>query len=442
MDYLIGNGVLITRSNKTPFFEQGCVAVDGNIIAEVGVTAQLKAKYSDVPFYDAAGGLIMPGLINTHGHIYSALARGMILQDGKVSKNFTQILENLWWRLDRALHIPEIQSSAYTTLIDGVRNGVTTVFDHHASAGQVPGSLAAIADVAQQVGVRASLCYEVSDRDGREIADAGIRENADFIANAKAQNSDMLVAMFGLHASFTLSDDTLARCTDAAGDAGFHVHVAEGIGDLIDCQRKYSKRVVERLNDVGILKSNTIAVHCIHIDELEMDILKDTDCIVVHNPESNMGNAVGCADVLTMMQKGITVGLGTDGFTTDMFESLKAANILHKHQQGDPSAAWAQVPQMLFENNAAICGRFFQRKIGVLEPGALADIIVLDYMAPTPITEQNLDSHILFGLMGKNVRTTIIDGRFVMKDREIVTVEEEKVYAKSRKVAQEFWKRV
>ena len=439
---LIGNGKLITQNETCPLIEDGCVVVDANVIADFGTTQEMKQKYPQGTFYDAAGRVIMPGLINTHGHIYSAFARGMILKDSKVSKNFSQILENLWWRVDRALQLPEIEYSAYATYIEGIKNGVTTVYDHHASAGHVPDSLFTIADVAKKLGVRTSLCYEVSDRDGKEIAELGIKENADFIKYANEQDNDMIKGLFGLHASFTLSDETLEKCVVTADGAGFHVHVAEGIDDLYDSLEKYGKRVVERLFDAKILGSQTLAVHCIHINGREMDILKHTDTMVVHNPESNMGNAVGCSAVLQMMDKGIMMGLGTDGYTTDMLESFKVANILHKHNMGDPSVAWGETAQMLLKNNAAICARHFEKPLGIIEKGALADIIVVDYDAPTPVTADNIASHILFGMMGRSVVSTMINGEFVMKDREIVTVDESKVMKKTREIAIDFWKRV
>lgn len=438
----IGNGTLITRDGDNPFIENGCVVVDGNRITDIGPTALLKQKYAGAEFYDAKGKAIMPGLINTHGHIYSALARGMILADSKPSHSFKDILENLWWRVDRSLDLPEITYSAYTTYIDGIKNGVTTFFDHHASAGRVRDSLFTIAGVAGELGVRTCLCYEVSDRDGESIRDEGIAENAAFIKYANNQDSDMIKPLFGLHASFTLLDSTLEKCVNAAGGAGFHVHVAEGIEDLQDSESRYGKRVVERLSGFGILGSNSIAVHCIHIDGHEMDMLKENDTIVVHNPESNMGNAVGYSAAISMLKKGILVGLGTDGYTTDMLESLKVANILHKHELRDPNAAWAEAPRMLFENNAAICGRFFDSPLGVLQKGALADIIVVDYDAPTPISAANYNSHILFGMMGRNVVSTMIDGRFVMKDRQIQTADEQEIYAQSRETARAFWERV
>ena len=200
-------------------------------------------------------------------------------------------------------------------------------------------------------------------------------------------------------------------------------------------------RVAERLDKFGILKPNTLAVHCIHVNDSEIQQLRDSGSIVVHNPESNMGNAVGCANILKMMDEGILVGLGTDGYTTDMFESLKAANLIQKHVKGDPSVAWAEPPKMLFRNNSEICARFFNNRIGVIEKDALADIIVLDYFSPTPITQDNIDSHMHFGLSGKSVISTMINGKFVMKDRVMQEIDEQKIYADSRQTAEEFWNR-
>ncbi|MEG0070259.1 MAG: amidohydrolase family protein, partial [Cetobacterium sp.] len=178
--------------------------------------------------------------------------------------------------------------------IESIKNGVTTVIDHHASPLEIKGSLKIIADVANKLGIRTSLCYEVSDRDGIEIAEIGIKENVDFIKYTNSLNSDMLKGMFGLHASFTLSDETLEKCQNLMKDlnVGYHIHVAEGSTDLTNSLEKYGKRVVERLNKYGIFGEKTIAVHCIHVNDSELDIIEKSGCCVIHNPESNMGNAV------------------------------------------------------------------------------------------------------------------------------------------------------
>jgi cytosine/adenosine deaminase-related metal-dependent hydrolase len=147
-----------------------------------------------------------------------------------------------------------------------------------------------------------------------------------------------------------VSDKTAARCTVLAAelDAGFHIHVAEAEADVAQCQREHGKRVVERLHDLGILGSKTIAAHCVHVNDAEIELLKESKTNVIHNPESNMANAVGSAPVLEMISRGVRVGLGSDGYTTDMFESLKVANALQKHRTGQPGAGWMEVPAMLF----------------------------------------------------------------------------------------------
>jgi len=442
--HLIGNGILITRNAVKPLIFDGAVIIEADTIIDYGKTSQMRAKYKDVQFTDVNNRLIMPGLLNTHMHIYSAFARGMILADGKVSKNFSQVLENLWWRLDKTLNLEDVKYSAYATYMDSIKNGVTTVFDHHASQNDIESSLFTIKDVAADLGIRTSLCYEVTDRDGKEAAKSGIKENIDFIKHAQKDETDMVKGMFGLHASFTVSDDTLETCAaQMAGlDAGFHVHTAEGIDDLHDSLKKYDKRVINRFHDMGILGNKSIAVHCIHIDEVEMEILKETDTIVVHNPESNMGNAVGCADVVKLLEKGILLGLGTDGYATDMLESYKVANMLHKHNLCDPSVAWMESAQMLFDNNPKIVNRYFKKPLGIIENGAYADVIVVDYDPLTPINKNNINGHLLFGTMGRQVVSTMINGRFVMKDRELINVDEKEILAGSRQVSQKFWTRI
>ncbi len=268
-------------------------------------------------------------------------------------------------------------------------------------------------------------------------------ENVEFIRYAKSEPGDMVRAMFGLHASLTLSDKTLARCCEAnAGlGTGFHIHVAEAAADVSDALARSGKRVVERLAGMGILGPKSIAAHCVHVNEREMDILHQTAANVVHNPESNMSNAVGCAPVPTMLQKGITVGLGTDGYTSDMFESFKVANILHRHHHANPSIAWVEAPGMLFKHNPAISATYFPRPLGRLAPGCYADIIIVDYDPPTPLNEGNLDGHILFGMSGRSVRTTIINGQVIMEERRLTGIDEVEIYAKARELSSKLWER-
>lgn len=436
---IIGNGRTITRDEETPYLENGAVCVSGNIIKEVGSLPDIMKKYPEAEFVDAGGGVIMPGFINTHHHIYSAMARGLSIP-GHHPGGFLEILEGMWWRIDRKLTLPQISLSAYATYLDCIKNGVTTVFDHHASYGAIKGSLSAISEAASRLGVRTCLCFEISDRDGHQKMREAAKENLEFLEYAEKSGGDMQKAMIGLHASFTLSDSTLDYIESRRPQgAGYHIHAAEGREDVENCYDLYKKPVIERLQERNILGNKTFAVHCVHINEQEMEILRETDTIVVHNPQSNMGNAVGCPRVLDIFKKGILIGLGTDGYTSDMTESLKTANVLYKHETGDPNAAWVEIPQMLYAHNREIAGRFFETPVGILKPGAAADIIVADYSPLTPMTARNYDSHILFGMNGRSVVTTMIDGELLMKDRELIKADEEKILGLTREEAAKLW---
>ena len=437
---LIGNGMIITQNSDMPFIKNGAVVLKDNLIIEVGDFNDLKNKYKDFEFIDAKGKIIMPGLINTHHHIYSAFARGMDNKE-EPAQDFNEILERLWWKLDKKLTLEQTKYSAYATYIDCIKNGVTTVFDHHASPMSIKNSLFTIAEVAKELGIRTSLCYEVSDRDGIDKVNEGINENVNFIKYANKDESDMIKGLFGLHASFTLSDSTLEKCVkEIEGlNSGFHIHVAEGISDLQHSLKYSGKRVVERLYDFGVLGEKTLAIHCVHINNREMDIIKSTKTNVVNNPESNMGNAVGCSPVLEMINKGINIGMGTDGYTSDMFESMKVFPIIQRHNRCNPSVAFNETFKMLFDNNRNIANRYFKKELGILKEGAYGDVIIVDYNPLTPMNSNNLFGHMLFGFTGRSVITTIINGKVVMKDRELINIDEEKIFTDSRELANKLW---
>ncbi len=385
----------------------------------------------------------MPGSICAHTHFYGAFARGLAIP-GAPPEDFTQILEKLWWRLDKALFWEDVRLSALVCLIDAIRHGTTTLVDHHASPNAIDGSLDAIAEVVQEAGLRACLCYEVTDRDGPEKADAGIRENVRFATSQIANRKSQIAATFGLHASLTLSEETLARCVEAAAPlgAGFHIHVAEDKADQRDSLRRSGLRVVERLLQAGILGPRSIAAHCVHIDAYEKDILQETGTLVVHNPRSNMNNAVGVADVKGLLRRGITVGLGNDGFSNNMFTEMKTAYLVHKLHQGDPRAMPGDVVMRLaYTNNGRIAARFFPKPLGELAMGAYADIIILDYRPFTPLSAGNLPWHILFGVGGCEVTHTICGGKLLMKERELLTLDEEAIVARALERAKQVWKR-
>ena len=436
---LIGNGRLITRSQTNPYLEDGAVVLDGEAVRETGTLTALRAKYPQARFVDARGGVIMPGLINVHTHIYSGLARGLAI-DGFHPTNFFEVLDGQWWYIDRHLTLQGTKASADALYLDCIKQGVTTIFDHHASFAEIPGSLFQIADSAKEFGIRSCLCYEVSDRDGQEKADQAVQENKDWLDHCEKNPSEMLASMFGGHALFTISDKTFEKMAAANnGRTGYHIHVSEGMNDVYDSLQNYGRRPVQRLQDHGILGPKTILGHCIHVNTAEMDIIQATGTMCVNNPESNMGNAVGCSPVLQLMKRGITVGLGTDAYTNDMLESLKVALTIQRHNACMPNVGWGEVTTMLFKNNPAIGEKYFGVTLGRLAPGAAADVIVMDYKPFTPFSDANIDGHMLFGMTGRQCQTTICNGKLLMKDRELVGIDEEAVNARVLEESKKLW---
>jgi putative selenium metabolism protein SsnA len=332
------------------------------------------------------------------------------------------------------------KASADALYLDCIKQGVTTIFDHHASYGEIPGTLHTIAESAKTFGIRSCLCYEVSDRDGEEKCLQAIRENADWITECEKNKDPMLAAMFGGHALFTISDKTFDRMVEANnGRTGYHIHVSEGMNDVYDSLQNYGRRPVQRLQDHGILGEKTILGHCIHVNSAEIELIKNTNTMVVNNPESNMGNAVGICPVLPLYKAGILLGMGTDAYTNDMLESIKVALCSQRSNACLPNVAWCEVTDMLFKNNAKIGAKYFPDPLGVLKPGAAADIIVMDYKPFTPFSDANIDGHMIFGMTGRQCQTTIASGRLLMKDRELVGVDEEAVNAHILEAAKKLW---
>lgn len=441
---LITNGTVITFDETGRVISDGAVYFEKDTITEVGATSELQEKYPQAVKLDAAGKIVMPGLICAHTHFYGAFARGMAIP-GAPPENFIQILERLWWKVDRALTLEDSKYSALVALVDAVRHGTTTLIDHHASPTHIAGSLDALAEAATKSALRVGLCYEVTDRNGPEGAKAGIDENIRFIKQLQADPNPKLGAAFGLHASFTLSDETLEACVDAIKglDVGFHIHVAEDKADQTDSQQKYGVRLAERLQTRGILGPKTLVAHAIHINESEMDILHETETKVSHQPRSNMNNAVGVAEVEQMLDKGITVGLGNDGFTNNMFTEIHTAYLLHRISKGDPRVMPGdRLIEMAFDNNAIIAGLFFDKPVGVLKSGAFADIILLDYVPYTPLTEGNYPWQLIFGMDGSHVTHTIAGGQLLMRNRQLVALDEVAIAGQAKNLALDVWQRV
>ncbi len=444
---LITNGTVVTLGAANRLIANGAVYIRGDKIADIGKTKPLIAKYPNAARLDAHGKLVMPGSIVAHTHFYGAFARGMAVP-GTPAKNFPEILEKLWWKIDRALTLDDCKLSALVCLVDAIRNGTTTLIDHHASPHAIDGSLDAIADAVLESGLRASLCYEVTDRNGAAGARAGIRENVRFIKkirNPKSEIGNQIAASFGLHAPCTVSDKTLEQARAALDglETGFHLHVAEDRSDEDDSLQKYGMRAVDRLDARGILTPQTLIAHGVHLDWREIELVRRARAHIVHHPRSNMNNAVGVADVMGMMRAGVNVGLGNDGFSNNHFVEMKFAYLLHKAARRDPRALGAdQVLRMAYANNARLAQIFWKPRLGELSIGAFADIVLLDYVPYTPLTADNFPWHLIFGIDGAHVTHTICAGKLLMKDRQLLTLDEKAIAAHAQEAARRVWKRV
>jgi putative selenium metabolism protein SsnA len=367
------------------------------------------------------GCLVVPGNVCAHTHLYSALARGMPYALPP-PRDFLQILQRIWWRLDRALDEDAVRASALVGGLEALLSGTTTLVDHHASPNAIDGSLDAIADALGSLGVRSVLCYETSDRDGPGRARAGIEENRRFLARAPLP---LARGMVGAHASFTLSDDTLAACAELGP---LHVHAAE---DGIDTG------AVTRLARLGALRADTLLAHGVHLGDEELELVRDTGASVAHNARSNMSNGVGRARVGAL---GDRLSLGTDGIGSDMFEESRAAYFRLREDDLGTGPDW---PLARLAAGTQLVGRAFgEPLLGTLEPGAPADLVVLDYDAPAPLRESSFAGHWIFGLSSRHVRDVMVAGDWVVRDRRLARVDQQELAAAASVQAERLWNRL
>ena len=430
ISYTLSNATLLTLS--PPSVQRATITVEGDSIASVEHNnVHIPSESQKV---DCSGRLVIPGNVCGHTHLYSTLARGM---PGPLEspRNFIQILERVWWRLDRALDEETLRTSGLVGALDAVRSGTTTVIDHHSSPNTIEGSLDLLADAIGEVGLRAVLCYEVTDRGGRALRDAGLRENERFyLGNRRAR----VAGMVGAHASFTLEDSTLAEISQLADGlkTGVHIHVAEDAHDETDSLRRSGKRVVHRLHDAGVLDVRAIAAHAVHVDEIEADKLRKAGTWIAHNCRSNMNNSVGRSPVARL---GTNLMLGTDGIDQDMFMESKTA-FLRARESSLDAVAEHTISRL---GAGAICaGTIFQKPMGRLEAGSAADLVVLSYDPPTPVTADNVSWHLIFGCSASQVESVMVGGRWVMRNREMCDIDEEKVRVESRVQARRLWDRM
>lgn len=442
---LITNCRIVTWGNPNQIFDGRAVLIRGQRISRIDLQSKLLSELPDEERVDAKGQLLMPGLICAHTHFYGAYSRGMAIP-GPAPADFQQILQKLWWPLDQSLTLNDVKYSTLVCLVDAIRHGTTTLFDHHASPNAIDGSLDVIEECLIESGLRGVECYEVTDRGGTEKANQGIRENVRMIKKVRQDGFEgRIAATFGLHAGLTLSDDTLQKCRAAVDqDSGFHIHVAEHQVDEYDSLQKSGLRVVDRLKKYDVLGKNTIIAHGVHMDMREVELVAESQTWLSHQPRSNMNNAVGMADIDSLMRMGVKVCLGNDGFSNAMWDEYRACYLVHKLWNKDPQRMnGSTLTEIAFYNNAEIATHFFPQhgKIGVVEEGSQADLILVDYTPFTEMTARNLPWHIQFGFRDSMVTATMVAGKWLMKDRKLLTLDEEAISKAALVSSKEVWQR-
>jgi putative selenium metabolism protein SsnA len=437
MSYLLKSATVVTLD--PPIVERADLRIAAGRIVER--SSNLEPLPED-EVMDLNGKLIMPGMVCAHTHLYSALARGMPAPP-RTPTNFKEILELIWWRLDRALDEETIYWSAIAGALDAARSGSTCLFDHHASPSHIGGSLQIVREAIEKVGLRAVLCYEVTDRGGDAERDQGLEENRAFLESTRRSGTSddraaqQFRAMVGAHASFTLSDESLERCADLMRefDAGLHIHVAEDRCDVEDARSRHGSGIVERLSKHEALNPRTILAHGIHLPDHEIDLAKSAGVWFAHNPRSNANNQVGYAPVAKF---GRRLALGTDGIGADMFDEARFAYFKSRDSRSGLTAAdWLQV----LANNQRLASEMFGDKFGALDAGCPADLLVLDYQPPTPLTSENLAWHLAFAMSSASVESVMVRGRFVIKNRQ-PAFDDQYLAERARAATEKLWKKL
>jgi len=437
-DFLIRNGLIVTADKRNTIHENGYVKVSNGKIAEIGA-GEPRSTVDTV--IDASGCVVIPGLITAHTHLYGILLRGASLNI-EPPTDFAQVLQRVWWKVDEALTVEDAYASALSASADMLRNGSTMYADTYSGPNSIEGSLDAIAKGTREVGMRGIVAFEMTERNNPQEAQRGLKEGINFISSLN--EDDLISGMMSLHASFTVGDEIVTKAVEEAKNLKIPitVHTSEGLVDLYHNLETSGERTVERLDRLGVLGKKTVLAHCVHVNGHEMDLIAKRGSSVAHNPMSNMLNAVGVSPVPAMLERGITVGLGNDGWIYDPFENMRCALTIHRLASGNPSAIG---PNEIFKMATLDGARCYgvEKKVGSLERNKLADIVILDGSnVPTPLTKESVIGHLLNTFSGGDVSDVFVNGTQVVKDKKLALTTDERVAKVSRISATGLWERL
>ena len=428
----------VTMDQKRRVIEDAGVAVlDGKIVA-VGPLQDVSKGFSPDEVVDAGGCIVMPGLICSHTHLYGIALRGSALNIEEPS-DFLQILQRVWWPLDEKLTNEDAYATTLAAGIESVTNGTTCYADTYSAPNAIEGSLDSIAKASNEVGLRGVISFEATERRGAGEGTKGLNESLRFI---EKKDKGRTMGMISLHASFTVSDDLISRGVDASREhrVPLTIHVSEGPNDGYHNMERYGKRSVERLQKRGLLSPRAILAHCVHLNQREIQLVAKSSASIAHNPMSNMLNAVGVASLMEMLDQGVNVGLGNDGYVFDMFENMRVGFLLQRVARRNPNRPSAQEMVEMCTVNAARA--YGLSSLGSIEVGKRGDIIVVRPTFTATPYSGSIYGYIVNSLRGPDVRDVMVDGQVVMKNRRLLTLDVRRAETEVLKAMERLWQRL
>ena len=412
--------ITITNAWIVQISGQKIVPVFGDILISEGCISDIKEKdyknlYTQPAKYfsntiNAGGRVVTVPMINFHDHFYSRLAKGLPLKNPM--EKFKEILQNLWWKLDVVLDAEMIRASAQMAALESIRNGVTYIFDHHSSPKSANGSLETIADVLREFGLRGVLCFESTDRNGKQLAENGISENLNYLRNSTDND---FKAMFGLHASFTLNDDTLRRTSEVIKEygLGIHIHLCEDKIDREESLKNFKNNPVDRLNHFGLLNDKSILAHGIHLTDEDYRSISNCGSAIVYNLDSNFNNAVGLPEILRTPLN-VPILTGTDGMNSNPARTFKQLFLLARHQGMTFEQSLDWIKKVYFDELNFV--QKYYPDFSSLKTKDRADLIIWDYIPPTPFMEENFWGHYIYGILDRPIHSVIQNGNILMNN--------------------------
>jgi cytosine/adenosine deaminase-related metal-dependent hydrolase len=426
---------LIANPQTKPLRSCG-IRIQDTKVVEIGKNEELKAKYPKEEHIDGKGKIMLPGFVNAHTHMYGVLAHGIPLSNPP--EDFWAFLKDYWWpKVEDSLDKEMITAATKWACAEMLQSGTTTFYDILEAPNTLPGGLYAQREEVMSAGIRGILSFEATERSGMRIGQLGIEENMSF--HRETQKDELISEMMCLHTTFTCSEEFISEAFSIAdqNNLGLHVHCNEGIYEGLWCEENFGKRPLEIYESLGVANSNFIASQCVHLSEKEIAIIKNTGIKVTHMPLANCEVGGGIAPIPELIDAGVTVGLGSDGYINDFYEVMRGAFLIHKARLQDPGVMPAStVLEMATSSGAMALGL---KQVGKLEPGYSADLQLIDGQFPTPLTSENIFEQIILWRNAKHVSDVMVAGTWKVSGNELLSIDLDQARDALHKQARRLW---